>query len=47
MKNTVIEERERNIIEKGKKINVSATSFNVKMREYLDTKKLSFFGKTK
>jgi hypothetical protein len=47
MKNTVIEEKERNIIERGKKINVSATSFNVKMRECLDSKKLSIFGKTK
>ena len=47
MKNTVIEEKERNIIERGKKINVSANSFNVKMRECLDSKKLSIFGKTK
>ena len=47
MKNTVIEEKERNIIEKGKKINVSSTSFNINMRECLDSKKLTIFGKTK
>ena len=45
MKNTVVEEKQRNIIEKGQKINVSARSFNMNMRECLDDKKLSIFGK--
>ena len=47
MKNTVIEENQRNIIEKGQKINVGANSFNMNMRECLDNKKLSIFGKIK
>ena len=47
MKNTVIEENQRNIIEKGQKINVNATSFNLNMRECLDSKKLSIFGRFK
>ena len=45
MKNTVIEEKQRNIIEKDQKINVNASSFNVNMRECLNTKKLSIFGR--
>ena len=47
MKNTVIEEKHRDIIEKGQKINVSSTSFNVNMKECLDGKKLSIFGRIK
>jgi hypothetical protein len=47
MKNTVIQEKERNIIEKAQKINVNATSFNMNMKECLDTKKLSIFGRIK
>ena len=47
MKNTVVEEKHRNIIEKGQKINVSARSFNMNMKECLDDKKLSIFGKIK
>ena len=45
MKNTIIEEKERNIIEKGQKINVNESSFNMNMKECLDDKKLSIFGK--
>ena len=47
MKNTIIEESQRNIIEKGQKINVGANSFNMNMRQCLDHKKLSIFGKIK
>ena len=47
MKNTVIEEKQRNIIEKGQKINVNASSFNINMRECLDSKKFSIFGRIK
>ena len=45
MKNRVFEEKERNIIEKSQKINVGANSFNIKMKECLDAKKLSIFGR--
>ncbi len=45
MKNTVIEEKQRNIIEKEKKINVNERFFNINMKECLDGKKLSIFGK--
>ena len=47
MKNTVIEEKQRHIIEKEHKINVGADSFNISMKELLDNKKLSIFGKIK
>ena len=46
MKNTIIEEKERNIIEKEQKINVNETSFNINMKECLAGKKLSIFGRT-
>jgi hypothetical protein len=46
MKNTIIEEKERKIIEKGQKINVNEKSFNMNMKECLDCKKLSIFGRT-
>ena len=45
MKNRVFEEKQRHIIEKDQKINVNASSFNVNMRECLDSRKLSIFGK--
>ena len=45
MKNTIMGEKQRIIIEKGQKINVGANSFNINMRECLDGKKLSIFGK--
>ena len=47
MKNTVIEENQKKIIEMGQKINVSAKSFNINMRECWEEKKLSIFGRTK
>jgi hypothetical protein len=45
MKNTVIEEKQRNIIEREQKINVNESTFNVNMNECLNTKKLSIFGR--
>ena len=45
MKNTIIKEKERHIIENEQKINVNETSFNMNMKECLDGKKLSIFGK--
>ena len=47
MKNTIIEEEQRHIIEKGQKINVAANTFSINMKECLDGKKLSIFGKLK
>ena len=47
MKNTIVEEKYRNIIEKAQKINVSARSFHINMKECLNDKKLSIFGKIK
>ena len=47
MKNTILKEKERNIIEKDNKINVSGTLFNVTMKECLENKKFSIFGKIK
>jgi hypothetical protein len=46
MKNTVMKEKERNIIEKPQKINVNENSFNINMRECLDGKNLSIFGRS-
>ena len=46
MKNTIIEEKERKIIEKEQKINVNERFFNMNMKECLNGKKLSIFGKT-
>ena len=47
MKNTAIEENQKKIIEMGHKINVSAKSFKINMRECWEGKKLSIFGRTK
>jgi hypothetical protein len=47
MKSTAIEEKQRNIIENGQKINVNTSSFNINMRECLDGQKLSIFGRMK
>ena len=47
MKNTIVEEKYRNIIEKAQKINVSDRSFNINMKECLNDKKLSIFGRIK
>ena len=46
MKNTVMKEKERNIIEKPQKINVNENSFNINMRQCLDGKNLSIFGRS-
>ena len=45
MKNTIIEEKQRNIIENEKKINISAKSFNLNMKECNESNKLLIFGK--
>ena len=45
MKNTIMEEKQRNIIEKGQKINISSKSFNVNMSECSEKKRFSIFGK--
>ena len=45
MKNTIIEEKQRNIIENEKKINISAKSFNLNMKECYESNKLLIFGK--
>jgi hypothetical protein len=47
MKNTVMQEKERNIIEKGQKINVNENYFNISMKECLDAKKFSIFGRNR
>ena len=47
MKNTVIEEKHRNIIEKRNKINVNDRAFNINMRECWENNKFSIFGRIK
>ena len=42
-----MEEKERNIIERGDKINFSGKLFNVKMKECLEKNTFSIFGKIK
>ena len=45
MKNTIIGEKQRSIIEKGQKINISDKSFNINMKECLEKNKLSILGR--
>ena len=45
MKNTIIGEKQRNIIEKGQKINIRDKSFNINMKECWENNKLSILGK--
>ena len=47
MKNTILEEKERKIIESGEKINISNSSFNIQMKECLEKNKFLIFGKLK
>jgi hypothetical protein len=47
MKNAVMQEKERNIIENGQKININENSFNINMKECLDAKRFSIFGSKK
>ena len=44
MKNTILVEEYRNILENRQKINVNDLYFNVKMKECLDSKKFSILG---
>ena len=44
MKNTIIVEEYRHILENRQKINVNDLYFNVKMKECLDSKKFSILG---
>ncbi len=46
MKNTVIEEKQRNIIEKEQKINVNERAFKMNMQKCLEGKRFSIFGKS-
>ena len=45
MKNTIIMGKYKNLLEKNQKINVNAHSFNVDMKECLDTNKFSILGR--
>ena len=45
MKNTIIEEKQQNIIEKEEKININDKYFNIKMREYWENNIFSIFGR--
>lgn len=47
MKNTLMEDEYKDILEKGKKINVNDRFFNNNMEECLVSKKFSIFGKVK
>ena len=47
MKNSILLEKYRDILENRQKINVNDVYFNVKMKECLDTKKFSILGKLK
>ena len=45
MKNTIIMGKYKNLLETNQKINVNAHSFNVDMKECLDTNKFSILGR--
>ena len=45
MKNTILIEKYREILENRQKINVNDHNFNVNMKECLDSKKFSILGK--
>ena len=47
MKNTLMEEQHKDILEKGQKINVNDRSFNTIMKECLESRKFSILGKVK
>ena len=47
MKNTILVEKYRNILENRQKVNVNDIYFNIKMKECLDSKKLSILGNLK
>jgi len=47
MKNNLLEEKYKNMIEKGQKINVNDQSFNVDMKECISSNNLSILGKIK
>ena len=47
MKNTLLMEEEKHILEKGEKINVNDKSFNNEIKDCLNGQKLSILGKIK
>ena len=47
MKNTIMVGKDKDILENRQKINVNDQSFNIKMKECLDTQKLSILGRIK
>ena len=47
IKNNLLEEKYRNIIEKGSKINVNDQSFNNEMKNCISSNNLSILGKIK
>ena len=47
LKNNLMEEKYKNIIEKNKKINVNDQSFNTDMKDCISSNNLSILGKIK
>ena len=47
MKNTLLMEEDKHMLEKGQKINVNDSSFNNEMKDCLNGQKLSILGKIK
>ena len=47
MKNTIMVDKDKDILENRQKINVNDQSFNIKIKECLDTQKFSILGKVK
>ena len=47
MKNSILLDKYRQILENRQKINVNDAYFNVNMKECLDTKKFSILGRIK
>jgi len=47
MKNTIMVGKDKDILENRQKINVNDQSFNIKMKECLDTQKFSILGRIK
>ena len=45
MKNNILDKKHKNILEKGRKVNINDQSFNIDMNEFLNTKTLSILGK--
>ena len=47
MKNTIMVDKDKDILENRQKINVNDLNFNIKIRECLDTQKFSILGRVK